>query len=436
MNVNSKDAVLYLVITLVTIALALLMIRWLAPTLLGIPEDRLLVRTARSVPPYFEIVFSRDDLLSGEFLLPDPIVKSRGRPFYPNSGSIGPHDVLGFRNESVPQEAEVVIIGDSQTYGNNALIWENWPHVLGEGLADQARVYTMATGGWGPVQYFYALMKSIIFLPKVIVVAIYTGNDPLDAYSMAFATVLGNEFLPETDLGPGDLPVIEYPSGTSDQWLVKFSDGSRTVFTPRYRDASSRPHPAVDLGHEIMINIVRRMAEITHRQGIQLVTTLIPTKEYVFHERVAGGNQQPPAEYSQLVENEGQRIDTFVRAMQNIDNVHYVDVVQPLMDAASSTRELYPDNENGHPLAAGYSVIANAVYESITPLLATPENGRYVLVMPDNIQKIIEVENGRFYIVNDPLFTDPVSELPVLQGDAIRRLKFAGHRSDKVHAVP
>src|SRR5262245_46686266 len=39
-------------------------------------------------------------------------------------------DSWGYRNKSVPTSADIVAIGDSHTYGNNAPMADSWPYVL------------------------------------------------------------------------------------------------------------------------------------------------------------------------------------------------------------------------------------------------------------------------------------------------------------------
>ena len=62
--------------------------------------------------------------------------------------------MLGFRNAAVPVAADIVTIGDSMTYGNNAVMEENWPAWMLAALQrEDVKVYNMSTGGWAAVQY-------------------------------------------------------------------------------------------------------------------------------------------------------------------------------------------------------------------------------------------------------------------------------------------
>ena len=138
-----------------------------------------------------------------------------------------------------------MIIGDSQTYGNNAVIWGNWPHLLRQYVPPGTKIYSTATRGWGAIQYYYAFTKSFIFCPRIIVVAFYTGNDPAETFTMAEASDAWRSFVPDgVDLSGYKLPDIIFPPPKSDQWEVKFPDGTRTTFRSKLRELSkmSPPH--------------------------------------------------------------------------------------------------------------------------------------------------------------------------------------------------
>jgi len=106
----------------------------------------------------------------------DPELIYRGNPRYPQ------HDANGFRNASIPDNADVVTIGDSQTYGSSVPFYQAWPRVL-EKLSS-CRIYNMALGGYGPLQYSVLAREAVRFKPRLIFVAIYFGNDFYDNWEM------------------------------------------------------------------------------------------------------------------------------------------------------------------------------------------------------------------------------------------------------------
>jgi len=102
----------------------LLLARALAPDPV---VDLNVVRSEVSAPPFYELVFDYESSAGlHQALLPDPVTKVRPRPFYPDRKRNGPHDVLGFRNHAVPVQADIIAIGDSQTYGWNVEIDQSW----------------------------------------------------------------------------------------------------------------------------------------------------------------------------------------------------------------------------------------------------------------------------------------------------------------------
>jgi hypothetical protein len=97
---KKREWLLVIVSSGVAITVALLIIRSLAPGLIGLPIDMQLVQTAKEIPPFFENVFRDSDYSTNEFLINDPAVIARGRPLYPDVGSMGPNDILGFRRSA------------------------------------------------------------------------------------------------------------------------------------------------------------------------------------------------------------------------------------------------------------------------------------------------------------------------------------------------
>jgi hypothetical protein len=339
-----------------TLLLALLLLRWLAPQLLGIPADLQLVRVAREVPPFFEGVFREQDFTTENYILQDPYVK-RARPLYPDVGTMGPNDLLGFRNPGIPNFADLIAIGDSQTYGNNVVLENAWPQQLQATVEPSISFYSMAVGGWGAVEYFEIFPKALHFQPQRVVVAFYTGNDPLESVQLAYADERWRQLRPEGEAPM--LPAIRFPPGESDGWEVQFGDGVHTVFTPGYRLASNSASDTVTAGYSIMAEVARQIGSLAREAGVQLIFTIVPTKELVYARKVAGeANLIVRNEYSQLVAAEAERLRWLAAKLQEVPQALYVDLVDALQAAALEEAPLYPTNLNGHPIASGYRVIA------------------------------------------------------------------------------
>lgn len=402
LKVTRSEFFLLIISVVLTVFIALTLVRQLAPALLGLPADFVLVNDSEEIPPFYENIFRKSDLESKEFILKDPIVKGRAKPMFPDLGLVGPNDLLGFRNLAVPNSADIIVIGDSQTYGNNAVIWENWPHQLQEKLPEGESVYSMATGGWGALQYFYAFAKALNFKPKVIIVAFYTGNDSLETFSLALASDIWTGFLPKTNLTKYDAPKSKFPPPASDMWHVEFSDGIKAIFTPKLRSVSNMSHPAIDYGYSIMLNIASVIGEKANEKGIDVIFTIIPTKEYVYSEKIKEDRIKTIESYDNLIRDEGYRIKNFSNQLMRIEKAHYVDVVKSLKIAAMNAVPLYPADDNGHPVAAGYRIIADKIAPVVSKLISPPPDGFAINITPNNIRTLIFINRGKFWIVEGP----------------------------------
>ena len=121
-----------------------------------------------------------------EVTLSDPELGRRMTPLYPGN------DAWGFRNIRVPDSSDVLAIGDSMTYGFAAPADKCWPRQL-ESLSGRS-VYSMALGGYGPVEYHVLLNRGLALHPKTVIFALYTGNDFGEAYKTVHTTGRGQEF--------------------------------------------------------------------------------------------------------------------------------------------------------------------------------------------------------------------------------------------------
>ena len=122
------------------------------------------------------IAFMTDSVISET--LPDPVLGVRLNPNYPS------HDRDGFRNAEVLQQADIVAIGDSQTYGANILLKYAWPQQLAA-LSGRS-VYNMSVGGYGPVHYLLLTPRALAKHPSWVITGLYDGNDLFDSFDMVY----------------------------------------------------------------------------------------------------------------------------------------------------------------------------------------------------------------------------------------------------------
>lgn len=407
-----KEWILLAAVVTVTMLLALGLLRWFAPQLLGIPVDLQTVRVSREIPPFFENVFRKQDIESRDFLVKDPYTNVRGRPLFIDLAGLGPHDLLGFRNRYVPNVADVVAIGDSQTYGNNAVLAANWPSQFERMLGDKRPVvYSMATGGWGAVQYLDMFKHAASFRPRVVVIAFYSGNDPDESVTLAYSVEHWAPLRPDPDLDLSDKPRFPgFPAPPSEQWQAHFKGGMRIAFTPSLRLVSNdTAHATVRAGYAIMEKVAQLITRHASDIGTQVVLTVIPTKELVYARRVRKEGINSSTDYTRLVELENANIDGLAKSFRQLPNCEYVDLVEPLQKAAFTNEPLYPFGPDGHPLESGYRVIAATL---------APAIGKY---LPQPLRGLVGIANGPdtaipFLVTSEGLWRFATTELAVNNG--------------------
>jgi hypothetical protein len=102
-------------------------------------------------------------------IVPDDRLGARGNPYHLE------HDVAGYRNRMRPEQADIVVLGDSHAYGGG--IAAPWPVRLG--------AYNMALPSYGPGQSLLQLEEALALKPRRLVVALYFGNDFYDTYLLS-----------------------------------------------------------------------------------------------------------------------------------------------------------------------------------------------------------------------------------------------------------
>lgn len=399
MSVQGKEILTFVVASVLTLAVSLPVIRYFAPQLIGLPMDLQMVQVAAEVPPYFENVFRDEDFDGDGFIIQDPYIQ-RARPLFLDGGFWGPHDLLGFRNPSIPAVADVITLGDSMTYGMGTVVSQTWPRRLEDGLAGKrAKVYNMSLGGWGAAEYLNILPRALRFRPRVVVVAFYTGNDPRDTFSRVYSRPDLAHLRLDPDMQRSDLPPVTYPAPKSEHWEATFQDGTSTVFTAKVRHGANLDHPSLDVAYEIMAEVARRIQNTAAEAGAQAVFTVLPTKEQVLAPRLAAEGITAPDDFQALVRDEKRHLDTFAERLRAIPDAVYVDMVTPLQLAALDSIDIYPPDFDGHPTASGHRVIQETLQPAVDALLPAALDGVVRVVYEEDEKK--EVYSKRVLIRGD-----------------------------------
>jgi lysophospholipase L1-like esterase len=365
------------------------------------------VRLACLVPRFDRLVNGSPPLL-----LEDSRLGLRGNPAHPD------HDEWGYRN-SRPAHADVVVLGDSQTYGTGVDREQAWPAVLGRQFG--ASVYNMATPNWGAAHNWLELDRALRLGPRLIVLSVYLGNDLYDAFRLSTQnpdvgalvpaealrdahaleqreplTTIGIQlFEPATiarkELGAARRFLSEHSKAyklasalrrallpeqppqvlsrhfeetraslnpAQQRYATAYDDGTwRTFLTAAYRrQVVDDRDPRVRLGFAVVREAVARIAARTRQHGVRLMVVFIPTKEQVFTARgIQGAEAHPPL--AELVTDERRLTQTLAADLDRL-GVEHVDLLPALRAAAEQP---YFEDLDGHPNAEGHRIIAREI---------------------------------------------------------------------------
>jgi hypothetical protein len=330
----------------------------------------------------------------------------------PSPTAKGGFDALGFRNRKVPKTADIVAIGDSQTYGNTATMDDSWPYALGRILGRD--VYNMALGGYGPNQYFELLKtKALPLKPRMVL----CGLSMTDDFDNAFHLTYGLDYwaylraLPsaKVDFDTWDTGADAAPSWHKKirvwlsqhsvvyQLIVHTGLGNRLKGKLQIRNAAELyPGAATSLiipelhieeafqptenlrgadqdresvreGMRITFELLKEMDETCRKNHIQFVVVVIPIKEMVFSQYL---EHNPKIALSGVVDtllmNERLAQNQTFKFLAD-SNIPYVDPL-PALQKSAGEGLFAKSGGDMHPNKDGYRVIAEAVSERLNQL--------------------------------------------------------------------
>lgn len=318
----------------------------------------------------------------------------------------GGHDAWGFRNRDVPDQTDILAIGDSMTYGMMAKSYESWPAQA----QDQTGIdiYNAALGGYGPLQYLHILKTRAPELsPKAVVVMLYLGNDIMDSYNLAYSNETWADFRTEgsTDTVAAD-GFISTPRQVSftrrvRSWLAQSSVlyrlatqsplfnatrqremleqvsdtfvykhlGQTVVLDPKKRLLfTDVTDPRIIEGMTILQAAMEQIAAYTRDQGLPLHVAIMPVREHVFYhlgDDTLSTDPNLQALNSNLEALEASLFQTLERA-----EIDFTDL-RPVLEDALRRGAIYPPTD-GHPNAAGYGVVAAHLAPTLSALVSAP----------------------------------------------------------------
>jgi len=326
--------------------------------------------------------------------------KILGHKIEPYSGN---HDAWGFRNLSIPQQANIIAIGDSFTYGQGVPRYYSWPAVLE--IESKTPVYNMGMGGYGIVEYFHLLKtKAFLLSPKQVIIAVYLGNDLMDSfkavYSRPYWAKLRNPKLNNyNELDQSQF--IFYQQEKSNKWFPQLRtwlyrhsvlyNAFKTTFTEKLEQLKFQqskqssqlttfdnghvrltfsPEPYLALlnlederireGMCIGLQLLLEMSMLCEKNNISFRVVLIPTKVNIYAEYFQSQSQLPHSQtIEQLIRNENQVIQTFESFLQNHD-INYINIGIAL-GQAKEKYTLYPTDNDAHFNREGHMVVAKVL---------------------------------------------------------------------------
>ena len=330
--------------------------------------DLTVVQSDERAVPFYDLVFeyaTQGDAWS----FADPYLRRRGKGLLPPDRvqNVGPHDLLGFRNHAIPNRPDIVILGDSLTYGVNVDLDSNWPSRLA--AVTGRSVYTMALPGWAGLSYRYMIEKALRLEPRLVVVALYMGNDSLENALMAYSTPYWNEYRPRPDVDFDALETEVRPGGELEKHVIGRDPEVVMPFQVAMRfDVNDADRLIATLGYEIQSRIARELIAIAKRHDVPLVFTVLPTKERVHAPLLEAQGVEISDAFRTLLDNEARFHEMLIDTITG-EGGHVIDVLAPLTAETSAGRHLYPLSGDGHPASTGYDVIARAIAQGIEAVL-------------------------------------------------------------------
>jgi lysophospholipase L1-like esterase len=286
-------------------------------------------------------------------------------------------DAVGFRNRDPwPMPADIVVLGDSLTFGYGVDDQSAWPALLDASLSDLG-IVNLGLIGAGPEQYLRVYQTFGAELrPRLVIAAFFPGNDFWDAGKF-------EEW--QSDGAKGNYMVWRNQDG-SPEWAENPVGAFRLLLLKRsylynlalatakaYRDRESSKPAVVTLRDgtelrmlpgdfeertagaergrrefELVEDAVRRLQDQTRNNGSDLLVVIQPSKEEVYMPLLGAPVRDSSASLRALLEELG---------------VEYLDLL-PRFRQQAEGKALFFESD-GHPNADGYHLIFESVARHI-----------------------------------------------------------------------
>ena len=275
-------------------------------------------------------------------------------------------DEHGFRNASPwPDQAEVVVVGDSLTYGYGVAKQQAWPTLLDEALP-VSRVITLGLPGTVPQQYTrYFERFGVPLHPKVLIYTIFAGNDIHEAPAFDRWLAAGS---------PGNYDVWRYFEGSPptavksflersylvlglsglrkslasgfSSTTIQLPDGGKLRLAPSRYDSTVAINRPGQPGFDAIVRAVGQAKARADAIGCHVIVMFVPVAEAVYLPLRGRSFPALGAPIASILERD--------------PDLRVLNLVGPLTKVAARGQTLFFEVD-GHPNALGNKVIADYV---------------------------------------------------------------------------
>lgn len=276
-------------------------------------------------------------------------------------------DEHGFRNPSPwPAEAEIVVLGDSMSFGWGVADDQTWSSLVAASLS-RSRLINLGLVGAAPQQYtriYERFGRSL--KPKLIIYGLFPGNDVTDARlfdDWLQAGALGNYDVWRVFRGRGPRPPLSLVSRSyllalvlqvRASWHSRYPgltldchDGRRLQLVPSLLARSIQRATPGYPDFELVIQAVEDARRHARETGTEFFVLLFPTKEEVY---LPLGDAHTPA-----------LVPPFIAEFRR-RGIPYLDLTPHFHER---TGECLFFEIDGHPNASGYRLIADVVLKHL-----------------------------------------------------------------------
>ncbi len=328
-------------------------------------------------------------------------------------------DSNGFRNPQALENADIVTLGDSHTFGFNVKTEYSWPYQLGR-MASKT-VYNFGIGNFGIVQYYYLMDKAINLNPKNIIIGLYIPNDlndtcllfkqlnywrhwakennvniencncpacvelepkdnaikntsPTSFHSYLKSVIKNTAIVTFTDYmiwTPLKAKLVYYMKkfNKPDKTLIIIDDGKQnTIFSYNrligVNNNIDLKKQNIQTAFEIAKKLLVEMKNKADQNNIAFSVLCIPSKENVYYEYLLNSHYNLPDDFHLLIENERNLLNEFSKFFNNT-GIEWTDARPYVVNKLNEQAKVYKITLDDHPLAPGYQAYAEAVYKQL-----------------------------------------------------------------------